>query len=108
MSEGNGMAEGQTTIATKKGNARLSKEKYYKVKEMLKLEVGEENLERVMIKFQEIMNFDPKVTTYSQEMKDAVYKYRNKKAEEMGTSVYKAFNLGKYYKKKEKSEKEIA
>ena len=105
MSEGNGMAEGSEVVSGEgKAISQMTKKRYNSIADMLKRELpsNEEKVNSILVNIREIMNFDPNATTYNKDRREYTYKYRTKKAEEMGTTVYKAFNFGKYYKKKEK------
>ena len=97
MSEGDTMTESPITY---KGGVKLSKVKYYELEKMFREELREENFDRIMKRFRDIMNFDPNCSTYNPADLQKYKDYRNKKAEEMGTSAYKALKLDVYYQKR--------
>jgi len=86
---------------SRKGNSKLSKAKYQELEAMFKREIpNEEAFNRVLKNFLDIMQFDPSASTYTPDRREKCAEYRRKKAEEMGTTTYKAFNMEKYYLKK--------
>lgn len=85
---------------SKKGNSKLSKARYIELEAMFKREIdNEELLNRVLKNFLDIMQFDPAASTYTPDRREKCAEYRRKKAEEMGTSIYKALKKDIYYQK---------
>lgn len=97
MSEGDTMTESPITY---KGAVRLSKVKYQELEKMFKEELTEDNFDRIMKRFRDILKFDPNCSTYNPADLQKYKDYRVKKAEELGTSTYKALKLDVYYQKR--------
>jgi len=92
------------TPVKKKGMGTLTKTKYYELESKLKQEIpNEQQFNNVITIIKDITEFDPTISTYCPERKEQFAKYRRKKAEEMGVSTYKAFNLDKFYQKKKET-----
>jgi hypothetical protein len=75
--------------ATKRASSILSKKRYHEIHDMLRRLFGDdERVDQAMAEVQEIMHFDPHMSTYTPELGQRKLASLKKRCEETGKSTY--------------------